>query len=112
MTTSDMTEQIENPPAFPVEADFYQSNGMTLRDYFAAKAIALFPLTEADLVKLGSGVAEPNHKYVAKFCYSLADAMLAERAANQSKQDSSLQKVLTRAEQICVEGEKKEGGKV
>lgn len=46
-------------------------NGMTLRDYFAAKAMAGFLASETDA---------PTFGQLAKFAYQCADAMLAERA--------------------------------
>lgn len=54
--------------------------GMSLRDYFAAKAINLFSMDEEAVTLWMSGKQAPIHDYVAKFCYQLADAMLAERA--------------------------------
>jgi hypothetical protein len=48
------------------------SDGMTLRDYFAAKAMSFVP-----------GQAELNHtgpREWAAACYEMADAMLAARA--------------------------------
>ena len=61
-------------PAFPTEhtdtSGLY--DGMTLRDYFAAKAM---------LGILNDPHREINHPYdaVASYAYSLADAMLAAR---------------------------------
>lgn len=52
------------------EYGWEQKDGMSLRDYFAARAITLFHLDNRDVM----------HDAVAKFCYSLADAMLVERA--------------------------------
>ena len=64
-------------PAFPhinecVEPDTYKpitSGGMTLRDYFAAKAMA----------GMVTGTDEWLEDAVAKCAYKLADAMVAER---------------------------------
>lgn len=72
-----MSEQIKDGgPAFPAdgidsETEFaWPSQGMTLRDYFAAKAMQGF-------------AADPNTeavaKTVARFAYGWADAMLAAR---------------------------------
>lgn len=58
--------------------DGHEQGGMSLRDYFAAKAIGLFPMEHANVVALQAGV-KPDGALVAKFCYELADAMLAER---------------------------------
>jgi hypothetical protein len=55
-------------PAFPktpfIEVGIPQ-NGMTLRDYFAAKAMQVVKCSD--------------YKTTAEFCYSLADAMLKAR---------------------------------
>ena len=66
-------------PAFPVpglqnDADF---NGMTLRDYFAAKAMA------AQIVAV-DGLERGNNNQaldLAVFSYAMADAMMKEREA-------------------------------
>lgn len=57
----------------------------SLRDMFAAQAISLFPLSEGDLRALENGV-RPDHKLVSKFCYELADAMMAERQNDADQQ--------------------------
>jgi hypothetical protein len=56
----------------------YQENGMTLRDYFAAKAMQAF-ITGAmsDGTKLRTG--DGDDKVVAKAAYIIADAMLKGR---------------------------------
>ncbi|EOT0230499.1 hypothetical protein ACNKJC_000710 [Enterobacter hormaechei] len=56
----------------------YQENGMTLRDYFAAKAMQAF-ITGAmsDGTKLRTG--DGDDEVVAKAAYIIADAMLKER---------------------------------
>ncbi len=59
-------------PAFPIvyaEGDF--DRGMTLRDYFAAKAMQSY-------INLGS-LDATNFNYKAKKAYQMADAMLVER---------------------------------
>ena len=56
-----------NKPAFPSE----HSNGMFLRDYFAAKAMA--GLLTAELV------GEYSNEHVAEISYRIADAMLKAR---------------------------------
>ena len=51
------------------------SNGMTLRDYFAAKAMALyFQGPDADEI-----VGHPDA--IARWCYIMADSMLKAREA-------------------------------
>ena len=63
-------------PAFPTD-EYYDEkrysvmHGMTLRDYFAAKAMAAYLTTD------GRGNVPEN---VAWFAYRQADAMLKERA--------------------------------
>ena len=61
--------------AFPIpgwkdDADF---NGMTLRDYFAAKAMRLYFLGEDSASLCG------DPKQIAAWSYAIADAMLAAR---------------------------------
>lgn len=69
-----MTQRNDGGPAYPIpglqnDADF---NGMTLRDYFAAKAMqAIIIGNGADECALGLGAA--------KDAYAMADAMLAAR---------------------------------
>jgi hypothetical protein len=72
---------MKNPPAFPHVADILQitgnsatvktltQNGMTLRDYFAAKAMQ----------KMIWNLSEDEKN--AKDCYEIADAMLKAREA-------------------------------
>ena len=64
-----------NIPAFPVEMIYTQENekfnGMTLRDYFAAKAMT--GLLTAELV------GEYSNEHVAEISYRIADAMMKAR---------------------------------
>ncbi len=60
---------MNNPHAFPVETKDYVQLGMTLRDYFAAKAMQGI---------LFEGL-EPEE--TAKHAYAMADAMLKAREA-------------------------------
>ncbi len=69
-------------PAFPVPLNPGQSwqgmapcDGMTLRDYFAAKAMQGL-LAQSMGTALGS-----NPKYAAEYAYATADAMLKAREA-------------------------------
>lgn len=62
-------------PAFPTSI-YYQgedgpSKGMTLRDYFAAKALGQWAISKQ---------APTSNEEIVKECYALADAMLAERS--------------------------------
>jgi len=67
---------MNNPPAFPAMHFDLADNehGMTLRDYFAAKAMQPFLDT---LVK--QGWVSDDLKTVAETCYRMADAMLKAR---------------------------------
>ena len=73
---------MNNPPAFPtgiITDDKGKiiggSNGMTLRDYFAAKAIEGATVSAASNVRF-------NHALIAEEAYLLADAMLKARETN------------------------------
>jgi len=62
---------VDNTPAFPINSDNYahpDNAGMTLRDYFAAKAMPVF------LANINSSFASD-----AKNAYEMADAMLKAR---------------------------------
>ena len=66
-----MSTKEDGGPAFPVVAENglgHIASGVTVRDYFAAQAIA------GGLAHMG------NHERAAEFAYSIADAMLAERS--------------------------------
>jgi hypothetical protein len=60
-------------PAFPTENSYLEStlHGMTLRDYFAAKAMQ-------GMLSENSGIRYPTDELV-KFAYTMADAMMKER---------------------------------
>ena len=64
-------------PAFPLPlgtancAEPEQSGGMTLRDYFAAKALPAL---------ISRAAAKGDWKELTSFAYAMADVMLAERA--------------------------------
>lgn len=66
-----MSKQNDGGPAFPEPVmDFSQYRGMTLRDYFAAKAL--------------QAIADPCHspELFANRAYEIADAMLRAREAS------------------------------
>ena len=64
-----------NPQAFPISGSQYQhTKGMTLLDYFAAKAIEGATVSAASNVRF-------NHALIAEESYLLADAMLKAREA-------------------------------
>jgi len=64
---------MKNPPAFPTTKPLDSwgdpNQGMTLRDYFAAKAM------QGMMVD----VEQPRCDYIADIAYKMADAMLAAR---------------------------------
>ncbi len=78
----------ENPKAFPGPNIEYKEpfdmpishEGMTLRDYFAAKAMEGAWASHAN-PNAGSPVVESidNYENIAKACYEMADAMLTQR---------------------------------
>ncbi len=59
--------------AFPVPPQAYHS-GMTLRDYFAAKALAAM---------IYQGAISYDATFLAKGSYAIADAMLQERKKDE-----------------------------
>ena len=73
---------MSNFPAFPVIGGGVNSMGMTLRDYFAAKAVQGWMANPtATPVEAGIDQADPQAMAdaAAAFGYMVADAMLAER---------------------------------
>jgi hypothetical protein len=63
-------------PASPAPA-ISAADGMTLRDYFAAKAMAAYwtdPGISSEVAK-----SKRTQEYVAQWAYEMADAMLEER---------------------------------
>jgi hypothetical protein len=70
---------MKNPPAFPD----WTKDGMTLRDYFAAKAMqAILPQYEDVFNDDTQAEGEPSFpELLAKDAYIMADAMLKAREA-------------------------------
>ena len=70
-----MVVNMKNPHAFPLHPESYdeESLGMTLRDYFAAKAMQSF------LDEVGSGSDQRFYKDIAIGAYQVADAMMKAR---------------------------------
>jgi len=69
----------------PHEADADSQVGMTLRDYFAAKALVGFTANrETYLAIVHDGRGMHPDDAVARSCYSLADAMLKARSESPS----------------------------
>lgn len=58
--------------AFPRKDDHYLNSGMTLRDYFAAKAMQSFIVTNT----------QTRRSIIASMAYQMADEMMEERDAN------------------------------
>ena len=67
-----MSNQNNGGPAFPTLGRELETEGMTLRDYFAAKALQGFCASSSITVEEAGDVP--------RVCYYLADRMLAERA--------------------------------
>ncbi|EOI3556455.1 hypothetical protein ACMSZQ_002775 [Cronobacter dublinensis] len=67
-------------PAFPIPATEYHGmdSGMTLRDYFAAKAMQAI-VRRYDGHSFGGGPDSPQYKELAGDAYFIADAMLKAR---------------------------------
>ncbi len=61
-------------PAFPTANGGSPDDGMTLRDYFAAKAM------QSILGVLHEGIRPSDISRMCADCYGIADAMLKERA--------------------------------
>lgn len=74
-----MNKQHDGDPAFPHDdrAVHSERGGMTLRDYFAAKAMHAY-MSDQDV----SG-NEESRRRCAKWSYQVADAMLAARNAKE-----------------------------
>ena len=64
---------MKNPHIFPNDLNSSLRSGMTLRDYFAAKAMQSF------LDEVGSGSDQRFYKDIAIGAYEAADAMLKAR---------------------------------
>jgi hypothetical protein len=66
---------MNNPPAFPLNGDWSQikDKGMTLRDYFAAKAMQGLLAADTGFTMYSAQIAEIS--------YAQADAMLKAREA-------------------------------
>ena len=69
-----MNNYSKSDPAFPNNATTYNDGrGMSLRDYFAGRAMQGFCLAVGNLSK-------PNWTAIAKDAYIMADAMLVARS--------------------------------
>ena len=75
--------QMTNSPAFPVSfkwgKELRQYNGMTLRDYFAAKALQVILQSQyEDGIYVGDADNDSEH-LCARSAYIMADAMMKAR---------------------------------
>lgn len=68
-----------NPPAFPRETTISTQEGMTLRDYFAAKAMVA-------IITRPAGITRLLNKEIAVQAYTMADDMLKERERNNDEE--------------------------
>lgn len=68
----------DGDPAFPMPSESHPKDGMSLRDYFAAKAMAAHIMRHP--VDAG-GTDYPFDATMAEWAYAQADAMLKARAA-------------------------------
>lgn len=74
-----MSKKEDGGPAFPHTWGSASDDGMSLRDYFAAKAMAAMLSNEATCIRLSE--RSPDLKVaLANNAYNYADAMLAKRA--------------------------------
>jgi len=72
-------EQPRNPPAFP-NVNTHERSGMTLRDYFASKAIQSILINSNENIKDGTTDSHYSQLcFLAKEAYDVADAMLKQR---------------------------------
>lgn len=81
-----MNEQNNGGPAFPQDYDTAMmanlspsqgALGMTLRDYFAAKALGV--MCSSNVNSTGTFASHGGRETVASVCYQMADAMLKAR---------------------------------
>lgn len=80
-----MNKQPNNPPAFPIGAQSHCQpyDGMTLRDYFAAHALAGIKMAPEESVDITDKAAiDAFAAQVAMLAGAIADAMLEERERN------------------------------
>jgi hypothetical protein len=73
---------MNNPPAFPAPAgvSHITEQGMTLRDYFAAKAMQAY-MADQDLIEMYCHLGQDVQQQISNTAYQMADAMLKAREA-------------------------------
>jgi hypothetical protein len=74
-------EKPKNIDAFPCDNKSEGYRGMTLRDYFAAKAMQGLFSSMGEITKSWSQMARdiPLKDYISEYAYEVADAMLKQR---------------------------------
>jgi len=78
----------ENPPAFPIPIHSRDCKcpcgnvGMTMRDYYAGQALIGLIVCPNLKMFLGENLLQVSEKNLAISAYTLADALLIERAKN------------------------------
>jgi hypothetical protein len=85
-------------PAFPHQVKIHKhyddgsmmtspitTGGMSLRDYFAAAALPTVLANPISIANVAEQYGEAREESLAAICYSLADAMIAERAKGGGK---------------------------
>ena len=73
-----MSAPDDGGPAFPVVEPYkIAKNGMTLRDYFAAKVMAVYMMPDPTS---GAWTREADFGHIAATAYKAADALLKARA--------------------------------
>jgi len=84
-----MSKQNDGGAAFPTIARendgqgnycYYSEGGMTLRDWFAGQALAGLVADSSYDPK------DKYNEYASRFCYTIADAMLAERERSNGQE--------------------------
>jgi hypothetical protein len=68
---------MNNPPAFPIHWENHHE-GMTLRDYMAAKAMQTY-IADKELIDMYCHLGKDVKQEVAVTAYRMADAMLKAR---------------------------------
>ena len=80
-----MSTELKNPPAYPSNWDSSHNSkwmleqGMSLRDYFAARAMEAIIHTNENYRVNGGYIAKTSYKEIAEHSYEIAQAMLDER---------------------------------
>ncbi len=73
-------------PAFPTPTHNLQNDGMTLRDYFAAKAMQGLIASPRMPAPAHHGGTDVTDSMVADLSYKIADAMLSARSTEKARE--------------------------